>query len=214
MTEIQFVTEELVDVAAQCLVETIAKEIESTDSSVGATGAEAAAPNQSEKESTEAGPAPPETKKESEITVEGSTSQTGKDDSHKQADDQGATAPDSSKPTSSAAAPSQGATASHEGSTSKQADESSKESSQDWITRFLKGGHDLLWPTGLASSACPTLLTGLKTDNSDHLIDNLMERERKFESANLKKHKQFLQEAQLPVYDNPLEATAWEMGSV
>ena len=193
VTEIQFVTEELVDVAAQCLVE-IAKEIESTDSSVGATGAAAAAPNQSEKESTEARPAPPEPEKESETTVEGSNSQTGKDDSHKQADDQGATAPDSSKPTSSAAAPSQGATASHEESTSKQADESSKESSQDWITCFFKGGHDLLWPTGLASSACPTLLTGLKTDNSDRLIDNLSMWERKLE-----KHKQFLQEAQLPV---------------
>ena len=210
--EIQFATEELFDVATQCLTE-IAKEMESTDSSVGATGAAAAAPNQSEKEAIEAGPAPSETNEETETTDEEPSSQAGKDDSHKQAGDQGATAPDSSKPTSPAAAPSQGATASHEESTSKHADASSKESSQDWITRFLKGGHDLLWPTGLASSACPTLLTGLKMDNSDHLIDNLMDWERKFESANLEKHKQFLQEAQLLVYDNPLEATAWENGS-
>ena len=49
---------------------------------------------------------------------------------------------------------------------------------------------------------------------SDHLIDNLMEWERKFESADLEKHKQFLQEAQLTVCDNPLEATAWENGYV
>ena len=42
---------------------------------------------------------------------------------------------------------------------------------------------------------------------SDHLIDSLMEWERKFESA--EKHKQFLQDG-----DNPLEATAWENGYV
>ena len=51
-------------------------------------------------------------------------------------------------------------------------------------------------------------------DISDHLIDNLMEWERKSESANLEKHQQFLQEAQLRVCDNPLEATAWENGFV
>ena len=49
---------------------------------------------------------------------------------------------------------------------------------------------------------------------SDHLIDNLMEWERRFESADLEKHKKFLQEAQLPVCDNPHEATAWENGFV
>ena len=95
-------------------------------------------------------------------------------------------------------------------------DESDEESGQDWVTRFLKGEHDLLWPNGLVSSTCPTLLTGLKMDTSDRLIDNLMEWERKFESANLEKHKQFLQEAQFPVCDSPLEAeaTAWENGFV
>ena len=41
-------------------------------------------------------------------------------------------------------------------------------------------------------------------DTSDHLIDSLMEWERKFESADLEKHKQFLQEAKLPVCDSPL----------
>ena len=108
----------------------------------------------------------------------------------------------------------QDATASLEKSTSEHDDEPDEESGQDWITRFLKGGHDFLWPGGLGSSACPTLLTGLKTDASDHLIDNLMEWERKFESADLEKHKQFLQEAQLLVCDNPPEATAWENGFV
>ena len=54
----------------------------------------------------------------------------------------------------------------------------------------------------------------LKMGESDHLIDNLMEWEPKFESADLEKHKQFLQDAQLIVGDNPLEATAWENGYV
>ena len=67
---------------------------------------------------------------------------------------------------------------------------------------------------GLAPSTGPTLLTGVKMDNSDHLIDNLMEWERKFESADPVKHKQLLQEAQLIVCDNPLEAIAWENGFV
>ena len=49
---------------------------------------------------------------------------------------------------------------------------------------------------------------------SDHLIDNLMEWERKFQSADLEKHKQFLRDTQLAVGDNPLEATAWENGYV
>ena len=48
----------------------------------------------------------------------------------------------------------------------------------------------------------------LAMDTSDHLIDNLMEWERKFESADLEKHKQFLQVAKSPVCDSPLEATA------
>ena len=63
-------------------------------------------------------------------------------------------------------------------------------------------------------SASPTLLIGLTMATSDHLIDTLMEWERKFESADLEKHKQFLQEAKLPVCDSPLEATAWENGFV
>ena len=78
----------------------------------------------------------------------------------------------------------------------------------------MKKGHDLLWPNDLASPSCPTPLTGLTTDSSDHLIDNLMEWERKLESADFEKHTQFLQEAQLPVCDSPLEATAWENGFV
>ena len=45
-------------------------------------------------------------------------------------------------------------------------------------------------------------------------IDNPMEWERKSESADLERHKQFLQGAGLPVCDGPLKATAWENGFV
>ena len=78
----------------------------------------------------------------------------------------------------------------------------------------MKEGHDLLWPSGLTPTTGPTLLTGVKMGEADHLIDKLMEWERKFESANLQKHKQFPHDAQLAVGDNPLEATAWENGYV
>ena len=78
-----------------------------------------------------------------------------------------------------------------------------------WVAHFLKGEHDVLWPSEPITSASPSLLTGLTMDVSEHLIDNLMEREGKFESADLERHKQFLQEARLPLCDSPLEATAW-----
>ena len=45
-------------------------------------------------------------------------------------------------------------------------------------------------------------------------VDDLRKWERQFESADLEKHKQFLQDAQLTVGDNPLEAIAWENGYV
>ena len=210
VTEIQFATVELVDVAAQCLIE-IAKEIESANVSAGAADTAAAAPSQDEKESVSDKSASPEPERESKTTAEGSAD---KDDLHKEATDRCATAQDPSKSNSTAVVQSQGATASLEGSASKRENESTRDSTQGWITRFLKGEHDLLWPTGLAPSTGPTLLTGVKMGDSDHLIDNLMEWEGKFESADLEKHKQFLQEAQLIACDNPLEATAWENGYV
>ena len=51
VTEIQFATAELVDVAVQCLNE-IAKEIETANASAGAPGTTAAAPSHDDKEST------------------------------------------------------------------------------------------------------------------------------------------------------------------
>ena len=69
VTEIQFVNDELVDVAAQRLV--VARESESGTSSVGLASTTTAAPSQSEKKSTEIGQAPPEPEKEPEGTDEG-----------------------------------------------------------------------------------------------------------------------------------------------
>ena len=61
-----------------------------------------------------------------------------------------------------------------------------------------------------------TLLTGLRTDASGHLIGSLASwnGRTRSESAGLEMDKQFLQEAQLLVCDNPLEATPWKNGFV
>ena len=100
------------------------------------------------------------------------------------------------------------------GSHSKKDIDSTKDSSQSWITRVVKAGHDLLWPSGMTPTTGPTLLTGVKVGESDHLIDDLMEWERKFETANLENHKKFLRDAQLTVGNHPMEAAAWENGYV
>ena len=71
-----------------------------------------------------------------------------------------------------------------------------------------------MWPSGVTPTSGPTLLTGVKMSDSDHLIDHLMEWERKFESADLEKHKQFLRDRQLSARDHPLAAVAWENGYV
>ena len=183
--------------AAQCLVD-LAKESEAPNDSVGRASAAPAAPSQIEKESADAGQASQEPEKEPEGAVETLGVQTGEDKSYTRAIERCATAQGLTQPTSSTAAPVQDATASLEETDSEHDDDGSDEASgQDWITRFQKGDHDLLWPHEPVSSTCPTLLTGLKMDTSDDLIDSLMEWERKFESADLEKHKQFLQEAKL-----------------
>ena len=175
VTEIQFANAELIDVAVQCLSE-IAEEIESASASAGTSGITAAAPSHAGKESVSDKSTSPGSEKESKTTAEGLAD---KDDSHKEANDQCATAQGSSQSTSTAAVQSQDATASREGPVSKKESESAKDSTQNWITHFVKAGHDLLWPSGLTPTTGPTLLTGVKMGESDHLIDNLMEWERK-----------------------------------
>ena len=76
-------------------------------------------------------------------------------------------------------------TASACGSRDKQQDDAiasiscaQERSDQGWVTRFLKGDHDLLWPSGPIASASPTLLTGLTTDSSDQSAHD-PEREKK-----------------------------------
>ena len=196
--------------AAQCLVE-IAKEIESANESAGTTSATTAAPSQSQEISTEDKSAPPASEKETKTTAERMTVM---DDSHKKANDRCATAQDLSRSASTTAAQSQDATASPDRSTSQIKKKKRKSQPRIYTKAGSKEGHDLLWPKELAPSMGPTLLTGLKMGTSEHLIGKLVEWERKFESADLVKHKQFLQEAQLFVCDNPLEATAWSNGFV
>ena len=197
VTEIQYASDELVAVAAQCLAD-LARESESASDPTGHDSAVTAAHSQTEKDSTDVGQAPQEPEKEPEGAAEAPGAQSAEDKSHNKTGEQRATAQSSKQPTSSTAAPTQDATASLGKTTSEHdddEDEADKVARHDWATRFLTGDHDLLWPSGPVSSTCPTLLTGLKMDTSDHLIDSLMEWERKFESADLEKHKQFLQEA-------------------
>ena len=173
-----------------------------------------------------------------EGTIAQSHAQSAKDESseHKSGEDQDdsptrdgsadqcATAQDSAQQTSPTTTTTQGATAPEGGATSGSqstdrqwtragAGASSKPERSDynWVAQFLKGTHDILWPSEPVTSASPSLI-GLTLGTSKHLIDNLMEWESKFESADLEGHKQFLQEAELPVCDSPLEATAWENG--
>ena len=37
----------------------------------------------------------------------------------------------------------------------------------------MNAGHDLMWPPGMTPSTGPTLLTGVKLGDSDHLVDDL-----------------------------------------
>ena len=104
----------------------------------------------------------------------------------------------------------QDATASCDGSMPKKECDSAKDQSKNWVTRFVNAGHDIMWPPGMTSSTGPTLLTGVKLGDSEHFVDDLMEWERKFESANLENHTQFLQNAQLTAGNHPMEAAAWD----
>ena len=141
-----------------------------------------------------------------ESTEEGITSQ--------KATGQCAAAQDTSKSTSTDPAHTQGATApSGESGLVKEIQPTSG-LARNWIARFVQTGHDCLWPSGMTPSAGPTLLTGVKIGEDNHLLDNLMEWERKLESADLTKHGQFLQGVPLIEREHPFEATAWENGHV
>ena len=145
--------------------------------------------------------------------------------SHESAADQSATTQDSTQQTPPATTTTQGATAPGGVSTPNLTDTSQRAEKHrtgavasttntqgrpdyNWVAQFLKKTHDNLWPSEPVTSASPSLLTGLTLGTSDHLIDNLMEWERKLESANLEGHKQFPQKAGLPICDSSLEATA------
>ena len=187
VTGIQFDTVELVEVAVKCLDE-IATELAFVDAFIDTSGATAAASSRDDKQSTNDKSDSTEPEKEPKTIVKESA---GKNDSHKGTADQCATAQGPSQPASSVTAQQQDASASRDGSNSKKESGSTKDSSQNWVTRFVKSGHDLLWPSGMTPTTGPTLLTGVKVGESDHLIDDLMEWEQKFETANLENQSSF-----------------------
>ena len=165
MTEIQFATNELIAVAAQCLAD-IARESESVNQPSEHVSTMPAASNQAEKESINAGQAPHEPENEPEGATETLSVQTGEDSSRQTISEQCATAQSSAQQTSSTGAPTQDATASFGKTIPEKADAcenaiEQRGSDKDWVNRFMTEDHDLLWPSEPVSCACPTLLTGL-----------------------------------------------------
>ena len=131
------------------------------------------------------------------------------------------------KPTSTDAASSKPASTTEAKSTQQQdavaSDEKTKGDDQDnpapekpkaWVDRVTKASHGILWPQSTTLSLGPTLITGLKLGEEDRLVDDLIDWECRLENANLDNHMQFLQTAQLPASNHPMEATAWENGFV
>ena len=209
VTEIHFETNDLVHVAVQCLKD-IAKGEELTSTVAAVPGATTATCHDNQKSSSDLSGSPAsDTKGGSDPTIEESAD---KVDSRETTTDQCATAQGTSQSSPTAAVP-LGATAPVGESTKTEADPV-KDSSHNWIARLVNEGHSVLWPWGMTPTTGPTLLTGVKIGEAELLIDNLMEWERKLESADPEKHKQFLQDAQLTARANPLEAAAWENGYV
>ena len=71
-----------------------------------------------------------------------------------------------------------------------------------------------MWPSSLSASRCPTLLTGVRQADTSGLVDDLLDWKRKFETASLENHTQYLRGKQFLAANHPLEATAWENGFV
>ena len=108
----------------------------------------------------------------------------------------------------------QDAVASDEKTKGEDQDKPAQEKPKAWVDRVTKAGHGILWPQSTTLSLSPTLITGLKLGEEDRLVDDLIEWECRSEKANLDNHMQFLQAAQLPASNHPMEATAWENGFV
>ena len=191
-TGVQFASAELVEVAIKCLDE-ITKEMAKDTSNT--SGADAVASSQSDA-----------------ATGEGSADKKNPDSNPTATC---ATAQESeSKDTDTAKQQQPDATASCDELEFKKECDSAKNPSENWITRLVNAGHDIMWPQGMTPSTGPTLLTGVKIGDADHLVDDLMEWERKFETANLDNRAQFLRIAQLIAGCDPMEAAAWESGYV
>ena len=85
------------------------------------------------------------------------------------------------------------------------------ESHKEWFNRVTKEGQEVLWPP-VNSDQCPTLLTGVQASDLKSL--ETLGWEDKLESADLKKHMDYLSGRQFASHPHPLEATAWENGFV
>ena len=88
----------------------------------------------------------------------------GKDDSQKASGDQGATAQDTKSSSTSTARPTQDAPA----SSKDPKDVSEKGSTQTWIARLAKAGHDFLWPSDPTQATGPTLKTRRSEVRPEH----------------------------------------------
>ena len=113
------------------------------------------------------------------------------DPSHEGASDKCATAQDSAQQVPPATTTIQGATAPEGASTpnindtNQSADKNRTRASASttvvqgkadytWAAQFLKGTHDILWPSEPVTSASPSLITGLALGASEHLMMSKM----------------------------------------
>ena len=203
VTSVQFASVELLEKAASCLDE-ITKEMEkdeSKDSSAVTTSSGSIA----SKEVKDVA---------SEQVTSGSADASTKDQiPSDQSADTGAAATRSESTSEKTATEQQDAVASKEKVTTEDSCDSAQDRPKVWVERVISAGHSILRPRGTSLSSGLTLLRGMKL-SEDHLVDDLMEWERKLENANLDNHKQFLRNAQLAVANHPMEATAWENGYV
>ena len=200
-TGVRFASVDLVEMAVCCLEE-ITAEIKKDESK----GSSAASSSHSQRVDVD---------KTSQQATSGSTETfTEGQTSGDQPASTDAAAPKSASTTEAASTQQQDAVASDEKTKAGDQSDPVSEQPKAWVDRVIKAGHSVLWPQSTTLSLSPTLLTRVKVGEEDHLVDDLMDWERRLENANLDNHMQFLQNAQLTASNHPMEATAWENGFV
>ena len=196
-TSVQFASEELVEMAASCLDEITAemRKDESKDSSaaISSLGLKADKGDQETSQQVTSGSVEASIKDQTPCTQStGSSAAALKSESMKE----------------ETTTQQQDAVASTEKTSTEGSCDLAHDLPKVWVDRVISAGHSILWPQSTTMSLGPTLLTGVRLGEEDHLVDDLMEWERKLENANLDNHAQFLRNAQLTVSNHPMEATA------